>query len=116
MFGSKFHTRLVTGILITFSSILGGINVACTPVPIFTENEVKELIWHWEQDQLLRIGKEDHSKSAELRDSMCWQNKARYWYHDDRFTADNPLITSTYSFKPNGVWFASVTTTWNIPE
>ena len=116
MFGSKFHTQLVTGIFITFLVTLGGISLACTPIPIFTENEVKELIWHWEQDQLLRIGKEDHSKSAELRDSMCWQNKARYWYHGDRFTADNPLITSDYGFKPNGLWFASITTTWNIPE
>ena len=111
MFGSKFHMRLVTGIFITFLATVAGINLACTPVPIFTENEVKELIWHWEQDQLLRIGKEDHSKSAELRDSMCWQNKARYWYHGDRFTADNPLITSDYGFKPNGLWFASITTT-----
>ena len=47
---------------------------------------------------------------------MCWQNKARYWYHGDRFTTDNPLITSDYSFKSSGVWFASITTIWNIPE
>jgi len=90
--------------------------LACTPAPIFTENEVKELIWHWEQDQLLRISKEDYSRSAELRDSMCWQNQARYWYNGDRFVADNPLITSDYSFKSSGVWFASITTIWDIPE
>ena len=56
--------RLVTGIFITFLVTLGGFSLACMPVQIFTENEVKELIWHWEQDQLLRIGKEDHSRTA----------------------------------------------------
>ena len=108
--------RLLTGIFITLLASIIGINLACTPTPIFTENEVKELIWHWEQNQLLRISKEDHSSSAKLRDSMCWQNQARYWHNGNRFNVDNPLITSDYNFKANGVWFASITTTWNIPE
>lgn len=108
--------RLIIGLFIALLATSLVITSACAPVPIFTEGEVETLIWHWEQDQLLAINKSDHSKAAELRDRMCWQEEARYWSNGDRFNIDNPLITADYSFKPNNVWLVTVTTTWQIPQ
>ena len=105
---------IIISIFILFILVLSG--VACTNKPIFTEDEVTELIRHWEQGQLLRAADQDKVKVSELRDRMCWHSQTRYWNECEPYIIRNPLVTANYSFKSNRMWLVNVITIWDIPE